>query len=199
MDWAVDFVSEVNEEDVSLMRETLEAKLKADSGQYGEAARILWELLIQVRHAKRQRWECITMIHMGKVYKALRWRIAVQLFEEALELSERIGFQRATLMVLAELGELECNWGHFREALDLFAKALPLVDPGDLEMRRALLLDQVMAHEGLDLLDVCRELLQEVLHLDDKIDHEDADEDRAHLQRIRSALSHRPERETHGT
>ncbi len=146
MHWAVDFVSDVSRADLKLMRETLDAKMKADSGQYGEAARILWELLLTVRHAKRRRWECITMIHMGKVYKALRWRIAMQLFEEALELSEEIGMERAKLMALAELGEMECSWGHFTEALELFDRAVALLDPADMESRRSLLLVRTLAY-----------------------------------------------------
>lgn len=192
MDWAIDFVSDVSKADVELMRETLDAKLKADSGQYGEAARILWELLLMVRHDKRHRWECITMIHMGKVYKALRWRIAVQLFEEALELSEKIGMERATLMALAELGEMECTWGHFTEALELFDRAVALLDPADLETRRSLLLDRTLAHEGLNELEQCAVLLHEVLALDDELDHPDVDEDRSHLERLQAVLSNRP-------
>lgn len=192
MQWAIDFVSDVSKADVELMRETLDAKLKADSGQYGEAARILWELLLIVRHAKRRRWECITMIHMGKVYKALRWRIAVQLFEEALELSEEIGMDRARLMALAELGEMECTWGHFAEALELFDRALSLLDPADLETRRSLLLVRTLAHEGLNELSKCAELLAEVLELDEELTHPDQDEDRDHLERIQAVLSNRP-------
>jgi len=191
MHWAIDFVSDVKKADVSLMRETLEAKLKADSGQYGEAARILWELLLMVRHAKRRRWECITMIHMGKVYKAIRWRIAVQLFEEALELSEQIGMDRARLMALAELGEMECTWGHFTEALELFERASELLDPADLETRRSLLLVRVLAHEGLNSLDTCTEMLGEVLTLDEELEHPDMDEDRDHLARLQAVLTNR--------
>ncbi len=191
MHWAIDFVSDVEKADVELMRETLDAKLKADSGQYGEAARILWELLLMVRHAKRRRWECITMIHMGKVYKAIRWRISVQLFEEALELSEKIGMERARLFALAELGEMECTWGHFTEALELFERALDILDPADLETRRSLLLVRSLAHEGLNALDTCAELLVEVLELDKELDHPDMDEDLDHLARIQAVLSNR--------
>lgn len=192
MQWAIDFVTDVSKTDVELMRETLDAKLKADSGQYGEAARILWELLLIVRGAKRRRWECITMIHMGKVYKALRWRIAVQLFEEALELSEEIEMGLAQLMALAELGEMECTWGHFTEALELFDRAMALLDPADLESRRSLLLDRTLAHEGLNELSRCATLLDEVLQLDGELDHPDQEEDRAHLERIQAVLSNRP-------
>ncbi|HOT12953.1 MAG TPA: hypothetical protein PK710_24440, partial [Polyangiaceae bacterium] len=67
MDWSVELSSSVDKEELKWVRETLEAKLKAESGQYGEAARILWELLVQIRHTKNSRWECLTMIHMGKV------------------------------------------------------------------------------------------------------------------------------------
>lgn len=188
MDWAVDFVSSLDRDNVRLIRDTLEAKLKAESGQYGESARILWELLIQVRHAKDREWECITMVHMGKVYRALRWRIAEQLFEDALELADGITFTRAKVMCLAELGEMKCQWGQFDEALDLFAKALALLDVGDLEARRFLVLDMVVAHEGLNNLERCRTLLEEAIAIDRKIGCEDIAEDVAHLDRITRAM-----------
>lgn len=188
MDWAVDFLSSVNKDDVRLIRDTLEAKLKAESGQYGEAARILWELLVQVRHAKNRAWECITMVHMGKVYRALRWRIAQQLFEEALELAEAIQLMRAKVMCLGELGEMKCHWGQFEEALELFSKALALLDPGEMESRRHLMLDMVVAYEGLDELERCREILKEVIAIDRKIGCEDVEEDMAHLDRIAQAI-----------
>jgi tetratricopeptide (TPR) repeat protein len=193
MEWAVDICATVSATDVEQMRETLEAKLKAESGQHQEAARILWELLVQVRHSKQPQWECITMIHLGKVYKALRWRTAHQLLDEARDLAERLAFRQGRMLALAELGQLESDWGHFAEALALFDEALPLVEPADRERRRALLLAQVTAHEGLNQLDRCRELMAEVLHLDDALDHVDAGADRARLQRIRTALSHRPD------
>jgi tetratricopeptide (TPR) repeat protein len=188
MDWAVDFVSSVDRDSVRLIRETLEAKLKAESGQYGESARILWELLVQVRHAKDREWECITMVHMGKVYRALRWRIAEQLFEDGLELADTIGFTRAKVMCLAELGEMKCQWGQFDEALELFSRALGLLEAGDLEARRFLTLDMVVAHEGLNNLERCRELLNEAIAIDRKIGCEDMAEDVAHLDRIKRAM-----------
>jgi len=188
MDWAVDFLSTVNKDDVRIIRDTLEAKLKAESGQYGEAARILWEILVQVRHAKKRQWECITMVHMGKVYRALRWRIAEQLFEDALPLAEEIGFTHAKVMCLAELGEMKCQWGQFDEALDLFGKALALLDESDMENRRMLMLDTVVAHEGLDDLERCRSLLEEVITIDRQIGCEDVEEDMAHLDRIVQAI-----------
>lgn len=188
MDWAVDFVSNMDRENVKLIRETLEAKVKSESGEYGDAARILWELLIQVRHAKNQEWECMTMVHMGKVYRALRWSIAVQLFEQALELAETIGFTQAKMMALVELGELKCNWGQFEESLALFRQALSLADVGDLDSRRIILLNIVVAYEGLDELETCRMLLQEVIEIDRKIDCDDMDEDLAHRDRIQRAI-----------
>ncbi|MFH1132457.1 MAG: hypothetical protein V1754_14065 [Pseudomonadota bacterium] len=190
MDWAVDFVSNVDTENVNLMRETLEAKLKAESGQYGEAARILWELLVQVRHAKKNQWECITMVHLGKVYKALRWKIAMQLFEQALELSETIEFPRAKMMALDEIGEMECNWGHFVEAIELFQKSLSLVERGDLESKRSILLNMIIAYEGLDDLQRCRTFLEEVLQIDETIDSAEMDEDKSHLERIKATIAH---------
>ncbi len=188
MEWAVDFSATVSATDVEQMRETLEAKLKAESGQPEEAARILWELLVQVRHFKQSRWECITMIHLAKVYKTLRWRTAHQLLEAAHELAESISFVQGRMLALAELGCLESDWAHFDQALAHFDTALPLVEPGDLERRRALLLAQVTAHEGLNQLERSRELMAEILHLDDELDHADSSADRARLQRIRTAL-----------
>ena len=188
MDWAVEFVSNMDKENVKLIRETLEAKVKSDSGEYGDAARILWELLIQVRHSKNREWECITMVHMGKVYRALRWSIAVQLFEQAFELADAIGFTQAKMMALVELGELKCNWGQFEESLTLFREALSLADTGDLDSRRIILLNMVVAYEGLDELNTCLMLLKEVIDIDRKIDCDDMNEDLDHRDRLQKAL-----------
>ncbi len=185
MDWSVDLTSSVDKGELKLIRETLEAKLKAETGQYGEAARILWELLVQLRHDKNRKWECITMVHMGKVYRALRWSIAVSLFEDALELADELSFDEAKMMALAELGEMKCHWGQFEDSLDLLSKALDLVSEGDIASRRHVLLDMVMAYEGLDDMDQCRKLLEEVIGLDKAIGNEELEEDLAHLRRLR--------------
>jgi len=185
MDWSVDFSSSVDKGELKLIRETLEAKLKAEAGQYGEAARILWELLVQLRHDKNRRWECITMVHMGKVYRALRWSIAVSLFEDALALAEELSFAHAQMTALAELGEMKCQWGQFDDSLELLQKALVLVQEGDLASRRLVLLDMVIAYEGLDDIQKCRSLLEEVLEIDKRTGSEELPEDLAHLRRLR--------------
>jgi len=188
MDWDVDFLPSLEKEDVKYIRETLEAKLKAESGQYGEAARILWELLIQLRHEKKQRWEYITMVHMGIVYRALRWNISVSLFEEVLELAERIDFPKARMIALAELGEMQCQWGKFDESLDLLNKAHDLLEPGDQRNRRTILLDMVIAHEGLDDLARCVELLEQVVAIDTAEGYDELAEDQSHLKRLQQGL-----------
>lgn len=184
MDWAVETVTSVDKEELKLIRETLEAKLKAEAGQYGEAARILWELLITVRRQKNRRWECMTMLHMGKVYRALRWSIALSLFEEVLELSEELCFDHARMMALVELGEMRCQWGQFEESLELFDQAMTLLQDGDLSSERIILLNKVIAHEGLGHLDTCDALLQEVIAIDKSTGSPDLPEDLAHLKRI---------------
>ena len=195
MDWAVDFETSISKDDLQIIRETLEAKVKAESGQYGEAARILWELLVQLRHQKNERWECVTMVHMGMVYRALRWSIAMSLFEDALEFADRLGFERAKVMALTQIGEIKCQWGQFDDSLELFAQALELVDEGELATKRLILLDTVVAYEGLDQLDRCKTLLHEVMEIDkqlareDLLEREDLEEDLAHLERISRSLT----------
>jgi len=186
MEWAVEFASTKNEGNERFLRETLEAKSKADRGQYGEAARILWELLVQVRQRDPQ-WECMTMVHMGKVYRALRWKIAVQLFEDAVELADRISLDTAKMIALAELGELKCQWGQFKESLDLLETAMGLLPEGELRGRRFILLDMTVAYEGLNDLAECESLLDEVVEIDRKIETEELAEDLDHLERIRAA------------
>jgi hypothetical protein len=188
MDWAVDFMSSVDRGDMKILRETLEAKQKADGGQYGEAARILWELLVQVRHSKHRKWECITMVHLGKVYRALRWSIAQSLFEDARELATELDLPRVKMMALVELGEMTCQWGKLEEALELLQQALTMVDDGDQRSRRIILLDLAVACEGLGELERCRELLLEAVAIDRVIDSAEIEEDRAHLSRISASL-----------
>jgi tetratricopeptide (TPR) repeat protein len=185
MEWALEFVPTVDKENAKYIRETMEAKAKADTGQYGEAARILWELLIQVRHVGNRHWECMTTVHMGKVYRALRWTIAVNLLEDAIELADRLAFDLAKMMALAELGELKCQWGQFTESIELLSKALSLNDEDNLENRRHILLDMAVAYEGLDDIDRCRELLEEIVGIDRQIQSQDLHEDMDHLERIR--------------
>ncbi len=186
MEWAVEFASEKTEDNERFLRETLEAKSRADRGHYGEAARILWELLVQVRMRDPQ-WECMTMVHMGKVYRALRWKIAVQLFEDAVDLADRIGLDAAKMIALAELGELKCQWGQFKESLDLLDSAMKLLTEGDLRGRRFILLDMTVAHEGLNDLAKCESLLNEVVEIDRKIGTDELEDDLEHLERIRAA------------
>jgi tetratricopeptide (TPR) repeat protein len=124
------------------------------------------------------------MVHMGKVYRALRWSIAMSLFEDALELADAIDFPQAKMMALCEIGEMKCHWGQFEESLELFKKAFDLLEEGDLKSRRIILLDMVIAHEGLDDMARCRELLEEVLEIDKTIGCEEVEEDRAHYRRL---------------
>ena len=191
MDWTVEFVSSMDRDSVRFMRDTLQAKLKAESGAYGEAARILWELLIEARHGKKREWECMTMVHMGKVYRVLRWGIAAKLFEDAIKLADTLGLAIAKAMALAEWGEMNCQWGKFDESLKQLTEALALVSPGDAASRRSILLDLVITHEGLDDLERCRTLLQEVLAIDREIGASDTGEDIDHLQRIEQGLAAR--------
>jgi hypothetical protein len=184
MDWAVDFVSSPSRDDLRAVRETVEAKVKHDQGQYGEAARILWELLIQVRRAKNKHWECVTMFHMAKVYRVLRGSIAVHFFDEAIEMSRACQFNLGTMIALAEYGECKCMWGRFKEALDLFEEALSLVEPEDPASRRQILLNMAIAHEGLGELPRCKTLLEEVLKIDKTLQPDDMTDDLDHYQRL---------------
>jgi tetratricopeptide (TPR) repeat protein len=189
MDWAVDFVSSVDRVEMKILRETLEAKQKADRGQYGEAARILWELLVQLRHSKNRKWECITMVHMGKVYRALRWSIAQSLLEDALELADQLGLAEVKMMALAELGEMTCQVGKLEESVDLLQRALALVAEGDERSRRTILLDLAVAYEGLGDYQRCREVLLEAVEIGRAINAPELEEDQAHLSRISAAVS----------
>lgn len=185
MEWAVEFVSTMNRENAKFIRETLEARARADTGNHNEAARILWELLVQVRHIRDRYWECMTMVHMGKVYRSLRWHIAVQILEDAIILAKEIDFSSARMMALVELGEINCQWGQFAESLALFEEAFNLLPEGDLEARRWVLLDMTVAHEGLNDLKKCEQLLIEVIELDKEIKCENIRDDLDHLERIR--------------
>jgi len=186
MDWAVEFVSTMNRENAKFIRETLDAKARADTGNHNDAARILWELFVQVRHIRDRQWECMTMVHLGKVYRSLRWNIAVQLLEDAIGLSKEIDFSSATMMALVELGEIKCQWGQFTESLALFEEAFELLSEDDLEARRSLLLDMTVSYEGLNNFEKCEQLLAEVIEIDVEIKCEDIQDDLDHLERIRT-------------
>jgi tetratricopeptide (TPR) repeat protein len=186
MDWTVEFAPSLDKEDIKCIRETLEAKLKTESGHYGEAARVLWELLVQLRHEKKRMWECITMIHLAKVYRTLRGSIAIHLLEDALELAQALQFKQAKLMALGELGEISCLWGKFEKSLELFTQAFDLLEADDAKNKRLLLLDMAIAYEGLNQLPRAKALLDEVvaLHHQLELSPQEVEDDQSHLNRI---------------
>ena len=185
MEWSVDFTPAIDKAQVRLIRDTLEAKLKAEHGDFGDAARILWELLIELRHSGEKHWECITMVHMGKVYRSLRWAIAQKLLEDALKLAESLDFTLAKMMALTELGEMHCHWGKFKRSLELFSEALSQPESKLPEHRRLVLLEMAIAYEGLDDLKACRMLVEEAVEIDRLIGHPDIEEDLEHLERLK--------------
>jgi tetratricopeptide (TPR) repeat protein len=185
MEWTVDFAPAVDKTQVKLIRDTLEAKLQAETGNYGEAARILWELLVELRHAGERHWECVTMIHLGNVYRALRWSIAQALLEDALKLARSLKFSLAKMMALTQLGEMHCHWGKFRESLVLFEEALETPEAELPNQQRLILLDMAVAYEGLDEITAARELVEKAVAIGRRIGGPEIREDVAHLDRLR--------------
>jgi tetratricopeptide (TPR) repeat protein len=171
MDWAVDFKQPASQADLKLVRDTLDAKHQSELGHHVEAARILWEIAIGARHRGDRLWECMTLVHMGKVYRILRWAVAVQLYELAAELAGAIGFDRARMMALNDLGELRCSWGQLEEAISDLQKGLELIEPDDLQSKRDTMLNLAVAHEGIEHYQNCRRLLEEVVRLDRELGH----------------------------
>ncbi|NOZ87628.1 MAG: hypothetical protein GXP49_15495 [Deltaproteobacteria bacterium] len=189
MDWSVDFIDDASKENLKLVRDTLDAKHNAESGNYGDAARILWEIIIEARHSKNKKWECMTMVHMGKVYRVLRWSIAVKLLEEAVELASAIGFTKARMMALNDLGEMHCSWGQLQSSIKYLEESLSLVDKEDKESMRAVLLNLVVANEGLGNYAKCKEYLARIISLDREIGSPEIDEDMDHLDSIEERLA----------
>ena len=181
MNWAIDFIETASRDRLPMVRETLDARHQASLGHHAEAARILWELTVHARHASDRSWECITQVHLGKVYRVLRWSIAVKLLDQALATAREMGFDRAAMMALNELGEIRCSWGELAEAVVLLEEALDLVEQHDLTSRRDVLLNLEVAHEGLGNAVACQELLEKVVELDRQLDHADLTEDLEHL------------------
>jgi tetratricopeptide (TPR) repeat protein len=184
VDWAVDFKQPASKDDLKLVRDTLDAKRQSELGHHVEAARILWEIAIGARHRGEKTWECMTLVHMGKVYRTLRWAVAVQLYELAAELAGSIGFDRARMMALNDLGEMRCSWGQLEEAIADLEKSLELIEPDDLQSKRDATLNLAVAHEGVEHYQDCRRLLEEVIRLDRELGHPDLQDDREHLDDI---------------
>jgi tetratricopeptide (TPR) repeat protein len=191
MEWAIEFVSSIDKSESKFIRDTLEAKVRSEAGEFGEAARILWEVLLQAKHSKNAKWECITMVHMGKVYRAIRWDICLMLFKDAISYADEIGFELPKMMALSQLGELECQWGHFDKAIELCEKALSLVAKDDTQNRRFILLVMSISYEGLNELEKCRELLEEIVSIDEATNGPELQEDIDHLERLDRAISDR--------
>lgn len=194
MDWAVDFKESASKDDLKLVRETLDAKHQADLGHHVEAARILWEIAIGARHRGEKHWECMTLVHMGKVYRTLRWAVAVQIFELAADLAGAIGFDRARMMALNDLGEMRCSWGQLEEAIVDLEKSLELIGPDDLQSKRDATLNLAVAHEGVEHYRECRGLLEEVVRLDRELGHPELEDDREHLSDITTRIKEEPKK-----
>jgi tetratricopeptide (TPR) repeat protein len=183
MEWNVDFEKSLGEAEQRWTRQTLKAQVFFEEGQHGKAAQELWEVLMEARHAKNKQWECITLAHQGKVYRHIRNGICQKLLEEALELSEELNFVPGKLIALAELGETACLWGQLDKAREMLEEALPLVESGREQDRRAVLLRLAMVLEGQGEVVKARSLVSEVLLIDKRLDIPD-DEDREHFERL---------------
>jgi tetratricopeptide (TPR) repeat protein len=183
MEWNTDFEKDLGEDEQRWTKQTLKAQIFFEDGQYGKAAQELWEVLMEARHAKNGRWECITLAHQGKVYRHIRNGICQKLLEEALEMSEDLGFAPGGLIALAELGETACLWGELEKARSMLEEALPLVEGGRGQDRRAVLLRLAMVLEGQGELEKAMSHVREALRIDEALEIPD-DEDREHLERL---------------
>ena len=183
MEWNIDFEENLNEDYRRWTKQTLKAQLLLDERRYGEAAQELWEVLTEARASKDRRWECITLAHQGSLYRNIRNGICQKLLEQALELSEEIGFTPGKLIALTELGETACLWGQLDKAQSMLKEALSLVEPERERDRRAVLLRLAMALEAQGEIEKARPILDEVLLIDGRLGIT-CDEDREHRERL---------------
>ena len=183
MDWNIDFETDLNKDHQRWAKQTLKAQVLYEERKYETAAQELWEVLIEARHAKDRRWECITLAHQGKVYRHIRNGICQKLLEEALNLSKELDFAPAKLIAIGELGETACLWGKLDKAREMLEEALSMVDPERGRDRRAVLLRLAMAYEGKGDIEKAKSNLDEVLVIDNKLEIPDG-EDREHRERL---------------
>jgi tetratricopeptide (TPR) repeat protein len=183
MEWNTDFEEHLTEARRGWTKRTLKAQVLFEQGRYGDAAQELWEVLIEARHAKDRRWECVTLAHQGKVYRHIRNGICKKLLEEAFELSEELDFTPGKLIALGELGETACLWGELDKAVEMLEESLSLVVPERENDRRALLLRLAMVYEGKGETERPRSILEEVLLIDKRLGIDDH-EDREHFERL---------------
>jgi tetratricopeptide (TPR) repeat protein len=183
MEWNVTFEKSLGEDQQNWTRQTLKAQVVFESGQYGNAAKELWEVLLEARHAKERQWECITLAHLGKVYRHIRNGISLKLLEEALELSNGLDFAPGKLIALGELGETACLWGDLAKAQEWLEEAMLLVEPERENDRRALLLRLAMVYEGGGEFGKAKSAVGEVLRIDKRMGIPD-EEDREHFERL---------------
>ena len=187
MIWKVDFQKTFDKDRIRWIKETLRAQNLHESQKHGEAVGVLWEILIETRHALDPEWECATMVHMSYIYRVIRGQIAVKLLEQALKLADDIGFSLGKMMALNELGAIECLWGKLDKAEGALAQALDLVRPNDEDSRRQILINLSIVYEGKGEKGKLRDTLEEVIAIDGKLGLPDA-EDREHLERISRSL-----------
>ena len=186
MEWNVTFENSLGEDQQRWTRQTLKAQVVFEAGQYGNAAKELWEVLIEARHGKNRPWECITLAHLGKVYRHIRNGISLKLLEEALELSRELDFAPGELIALGELGETACLWGDLAKARKTLEEAVHLVEPERENDRRALLLRLAMVYEGQGESKKAKSMVGEVLQIDKRLGIPDG-EDREHFERLNGA------------
>lgn len=142
MNWAIPLEVGFPNPAPELMDLAKEARELSDTGRYGAALEILWNLLIPARRAGDEARQAFLYIHMGHVYRHWMWDVAKKFYGEGMNAARSCGYTMAELVACCSMGELFQAWGEPQRAMGQFERSLELaLAEGDAAIQHLVLLE----------------------------------------------------------
>lgn len=170
MNWESQLARAVGRSDDSLAPVALRARNLCRQKKYGEALEVFWGILLDARRSDLKHHEAFALIHIGKVYRNWIWDAALKFFKDGLEVSKSCNFKRGEMIAYNAMGELYYAWGYQDKALEYYQKSLETACRlEDASCRRDVLLDMVECYAERGEFELCDELLNEAVEIDEEL------------------------------
>ena len=156
----------------------------------GERRRALeyYEQALPIRREVGDRsGEATTLNNIGAVYDNLgERRRALEYYEQALPIRREVGDRSGEATTLNNIGAVYANLGERRRALEYYEQALPISrEVGDRTGESVTLYNMAMVYEKEEHYAEATRLLEQVVAIDEAIEHPDLESDRAKLEQVR--------------
>jgi hypothetical protein len=169
MNWELQLAAALGPGDESLLSAAREVRERRESGRYGPALAILWDLLLKARAQGSQERVAFVYVHMGKVYGNWMAHVAFRYFRDALDLAREAGIPQVELVSRHAIAGLYRAWNEPEKALPHLEKSLEVARASSgLWCRRDVLVDLIECLEAVGETRRRRELVE----LRDRIDAE---------------------------